>query len=169
MKFWMLPLLLLALLTGCGQAPAAKTAAEAAAVSGTAAEPFSIIFAVPMDAVLETFYGDWNEQRYTQTEGDYEISAHTLLDASVSGRIASLTGRDAAQQTVIQSQRFGMTQTEFSWYDAAQDRACRAAILSDGAYCYELIFSVDADKQAEYNDCIRSVFSSFGLFTDEHY
>ena len=164
-KVWTLSLLF-CLLCGCGVPTAVQTVAEAPVEPE---DPFSIIFAVPMDAVLETFYGDWDEQRYTHAEGDYEILAQVHTDTTVSARIDSLTGRSIQQQTVLESQRFGMTQSEFSWYDAAQDRFCRAAILSDGTYCYELRFSVDADKQKNYQDCIRSVFSSFGLFTDEHY
>lgn len=154
MKRHVFSILLLLFLVGC--APANTQAASAEA-------PYRIVFAIPMDASLETFYSDWALQRYSHNNGDYEITTQVLENTSAAACIATLTGRPVEHQAVIQTERFGMPQYQFAWYDSQSDRLCRAAILEDEHYCYQLIFATDAEKQADYTACIHSVISSLGL------
>ncbi|MDD3165363.1 MAG: hypothetical protein PHS97_05850 [Oscillospiraceae bacterium] len=151
--------LTLGVLAGCG-------AQEIVPTASLEQTPYSIIFAVPTDASLETFSELSNTYHYVQPDGDYEIVSQVCTGKNGAQLITALSGRTMENQTVIKTQRFGMPEYQFAWC-AADGRLNRAAILEDQDYAYLLTFAVAPEKAPIYRESMNTVFSSFGLFSDE--
>ena len=159
MKKWVL-LVFALLLTGCGRTEAMETVADQWDVPAMA-QPRRISVELPGQAeeALETESG-----RLYVTD-DYEIMVETLTGGDLNATVQSLSGKDAADLTVMQTREGDIKRYEFVWACAGEegDRLGRAVILDDGNYHYCL--SVQRPTESEKNSQVvwSQVFQSFSL------
>ncbi len=158
-KYGIMMAVCLFLLSGCANSDTVQAKAQTA--------PYSIVFAIPADTHLEAFSVPTELRRYIQNEGDYEITSESLPNQTAETLALSMTGRSLQSQTTICTERFGMPLYQFVWYTEEDKLMHRGAILEDTDCAYVLTFSVTAEKAVHYTAQMESVFSSFGLYTDE--
>lgn len=137
--------------------------------SAVGEEPFTIIFSVPADAVLETFSQTDAYTVYAHPDGDYQIEAIVLRSADIDEIVSQLTGLVPDAVETIKTKRFSMPEYRFVWYALAEEGGylCRANVLTDAEYSYALVFSARDDTGTTYSACRDAVLGSFGLYTDE--
>ena len=168
-------ILLLGVLTlvGCAakQEPVWETVEDGGEVRQASylGEAYTMMFDVPQDAVLQTFSGEPGKAVYEQADGDYTILSEVLLCADADEAIRRVSGFDADQLSVIETNRFGMPEYQFAWYAGGDEggRIYRADVLVDDLYCYALTFSVREGLGSFYDTTEKQVFASYSLFYDE--
>ena len=135
------------------------------------AKPYAITFCVPEDALEQTLSADTSARVYLGAGGGYEIVSDFLACAEPMDAVQQLTGFAPSQLELVTTTRFGMPEYQFAWSASGDEgaRIYRAAILSDGSYCYTLCFSSAAGLGGTYDSIQLQVFSSFGLYGDENF
>ena len=166
----LLALALTVLLCACvSNIPVWETVDDEVVLPTSARGPSSIVFSVPEGAVRQTFSQNGAPQVYTAPDGSYEITAAVFTESDPNAVIASLTGFDAASLQIVTTTRFGLPEYQFAWTSVSDEAELlhRAAVLSDGPYCYALCISRNADSGTQYDSIQQSVFATFGLYYDE--
>lgn len=165
----------LVLLSGCAGTRAWETVDDTlgdvveTVASAVGEEPFDILFAVPADAVLETFSQTDTYTVYAHPDGDYQIESLVLQTPDIDEIVSLLTGFSPDAVEKIKTKRFSMPEYRFVWYALSDEGGylCRADVLTDTEYSYALVFSTRDDTGTTYSACRDEVLSSFGLYTYE--
>lgn len=163
----------LLLLSGCAGERVWETVSDTpgdlveTVASAMGEEPYEIIFAVPDDAVLETFSQTETYTAYEAADGAYQIESLVLDTPDIDTVISTLTGLVPETVETIKTKRFSMPEYRFVWYALTEEggRLCRASVLTDTEYSYALVFSAREDAGARSRACRDGVLSSFGLYT----
>ena len=168
MKKWCLGLVFL-LLSGCA-APAWETVTDeipAVAVSSWMEDAYSVQFGVPASASLLEERAGW--QVYGTENGELEIETRTFLTSGLESAVRTVSGFESDELTILQTARFGMPQYQFAWVAQTEQgsRLYRANLVLNDTECYAVICSRPEEAGSRYDQEIRRVFSSFGLYTDE--
>ena len=99
---------------------------------------------LPQDAAEEVFAERGARQIYTQPGGGYEITTE-ILDAAPAAR-SSGSCRASTRLRCMSIRAAGRERPvwQFAWYAASDEggRMYRCKVISDGAHCYALTFSV---------------------------
>lgn len=129
---------------------------------------YTMAFDIPADAREQPTQRQ-DVRSYVQRQGDYALTAQTLLASDVDGVIRRLSGYEQSQLQILQTRRFGMQEYQFAWYQEEADggRLCRADVLMDELCAYALVFQVKEGVGDSYAATAQQVFSSFNLFFDE--
>lgn len=158
------------LLAGCSAAPAAWETVddEIVEASGPLEEPYIITFGVPTD-VDDPPVTDGSRCLYVQKDGDYEILSDVFTARNCGEAIRQLSGFEAAELDVLETERFGLPEYRFAWASESDEGTfvSQAALVEDGSYYYALVFSVREGLGGQYADCAEAVFSSFGVYGNE--
>ena len=161
--------LLLGLLAGC----AAPQAVDVFTVDDTLLqEPaalFTIVFAVPTDAVLSVSSDDGLSRCYTAEDGRYTIQTAVRPGVDAQQVLREMTGFSEQELSPIQTSRMGMTQYRFSWCSSDDSGVwiCAGAVLEDADACYCLSFSMPEACARDCRALQMQVLDSFSLFEDE--
>ena len=161
--------LLCLLLSGCST-PVWETVEDeipVAAVSSWLEEAYTVQFGVPESVSLLEEREGW--QVYGTEDGSLEIETRTFLTSGLESAVRTVSGFEAEELTILQTTRFGLPEYQFVWLAQTEQgsRLYRADLVLDGMDCYAVICSRPESAGDDYDQEIRQVFSSFGLFTDE--
>lgn len=107
---------------------------------------------------------------YVINEGELIVSSDTMLASDLNTAVSLLTGREAEELTVVETERFGLPEYRFAWCDTSNQGELRlytADLVMDDIYGYLLLCSTDAAAGNQYDQQIETVFSTFGLYFDE--
>ena len=160
-KLVFIGLALALVLGGCGAKETLETVADDIPAEPVLGQMREISVRLPDGAVSPVLSGE-AEQLYLSE--DYEILVQTCPAGDLNDTVRKLTGFDADQLTVMETEQDGVKRCDFVWASAGEDgeRLGRAAILDDGSYHYCL--SVLRDAEGEKSQVVWSeVFSSFRL------
>ena len=157
-------LALLTVLAGCS-APTFETMGNVVHVGQSDAEPRQTKLSLPADAAVLTASG--TDMLYACA--DYTMSLQTLPAGDLAATVRTLSGYDASQLTVLQSQCDDHSRYDWVWVAAGEEGnvLCRAAVLDDGNYHYSLCVFADADAAAYLTETWNELYSSFCLDTQE--
>ena len=170
MKYrWLLALALVPLLSGCSAPVTWETVDDPTATAPAAVEqPYLTTFGVP-DDVAQPVSGVDGGNLYVQEDGDYEIYSEVLTASDKEAAIRMVSGFDAADLDIVETERFGLPEYRFAWVSASDEGnyVSQASVVEDGSYFYTLIFSVREEAGNQYADCAQAVFASFGVYGNE--
>jgi len=161
---------ILVVLSGCSVEPTWETVDDGAVqVSTVVADPYVILFGLPSDAARDELWETPLNQRYAQTDGDYEIVSTVIAKVGLDEAVFEVSGVEREKLNVLETTRFGLPEYQFAWSEDTDEgnMVFRASLVEDEDYFYGLIFSVKEEEKVRYNDCAEAVFASFGLHGDE--
>lgn len=158
-KLWVIALLALCF-TGCGAEETFETVADELVLQTAQVQPGEIQVQLPEEALLPAMEND-NGTLYLCR--DYDVSVQTLDGGDLNETVRTLSGFDASDLTILETQNEALTRYEFVWSSAGEtgDRMCRAAILDDGHYHYCLSAQIDAELAGAYQEMWNGMFESF--------
>ncbi len=107
---------------------------------------------------------------YMINDGEMIVTSDTLLASDLNTAVSQLSGREAEDLTIMETERFGLPEYRFTWCDTSDQGALRvytADLVLDDIYGYALLCSTDAAAGNLYDQQIEAVFSTFGLYFDE--
>ena len=161
MKQLWIVLLLVSLLTGCGQRKTVETV-EDTMDPPEPAEPREVSVELPGEAAMPTM--EEGGRRYYLCN-DYEITIDTYPSGDLDSTIRDLSGCEPEELTVMKRQEPGADRYEFVWASAGEqgEQLGRAVILDDGDYHYTMSVLRDAENTEKLQVVWRQVFSSFHL------
>lgn len=165
MKKICLILLMIGLLSGCGQVETLETLGEITHVSPTTPQVRQVVLATPDHALLETAVSDAGMRMYA-CDG-YTMVLQTFSAGDLEATVRTLSGYAPENLTILETVCGDHARYDWVWTAAAAegDMICRGAILDDGNYHYALCaigLSENARMlQAGWND----LFDSFCLKT----
>ena len=162
MKTIALALLLMMLLSGCGEKETLETVADDIPLQPVMAQPAQISVRLPDNAVSPVLESDTQQLYFCE---DYEIAIETRSSGDLSGTITALTGFAPEQLTVMHTSPEGVDRYEFVWAAAGEDgdRLGRGVVLDDGSYHYCMSVLRDAENPKKSQVVWSDVFSSFAL------
>lgn len=164
--FFALALLLPALLCACAATQTWETVSDVqpTEVVPALSDALLLDFSVPSGAFADGSE-DGAVRVYTHTDGDYTITARTILSSSLEGVTRRLAGAAPEALSVLQTNRFHLPEYQFVWAESGDEGAllCRADVLCDGDCYYALTFSVREALAPLYAETARDVFSSLSL------
>ena len=171
-QVWLLAALSLLFLSACKPAaePVWETVDDLDVVQTVGIQDtYTMVFDVPMDAVMDTAATQSGRTVYEQKDGDYEIVCETFPASGIEGIVRRLTGFEKDKLDVIETTRFGLPEYRFAWCSDSEEgsRVCRADVIFEAPYCYALTFSVREDAASRYHSTQEQTFASMSLFTDE--
>lgn len=154
-------LLIMALLTGCGEAEVFETVADQQMVS-VMAQPREIKLTLPEDTVLPAMETE-NGTLYMCR--DFDVMVQTMESGDLDATIRAVSGFGREDLTVIETFNGAQDCYEFSWtaVGETEDQVCRCMILDDGNYHYVMTAIVDAELVREYQEIWNGMFETFGL------
>ena len=161
MKYFLLSLLMMALLCGCGQTQTMETLGDTLDAP-VLAQPREVAVDLPGEAAIPTM--EEEGRRYYLCK-DYEITLDRRESGDLRQTIRDLSGYEPEDLTVVSTQAPGARRYDFVWTSAGEqgERLGRAAVLDDGNYHYTLSVLRDADTTESLQVVWRQVFSSFQL------
>lgn len=159
-KVWMV-LGLSVLLAGCGAEVTMETVADEL-VQAASARQKTIQVELPEEAVLPVMETD-NGKLYLCK--DYDVQIQTLDGGDLDETIRTVTGHDAEELTVMQTDDGTNRRSEFVWSAVGEpgELLCRAAVVDDGNYHYVLCATIGAEKAEQYRQIWNGMFASFGI------
>lgn len=106
---------------------------------------------------------------YGDAAGDFLVETSTYLASGLDSAVRQLTGYDTDRLLMIGTTRFGLPEYHFAWYAQTEEggRLHQADLVMDGTCCYAVVCSSLEVSGNAYDQEIRQVFSSFGLYRDE--
>ena len=153
------------LLTGC-QKPQPEREMVQYDASPTLAEStdvYDISIFLPPDVTVQENTSAENRKRYLHNGGAYELYTSVFLADSAESAMRMVTGRQADMLSVIETERFGLPEYRFAWYEEDASANCRADLVQDGDRFYAVVFSVEEEAGNAYNELMAEVFSTIGL------
>lgn len=153
----------LVLLTGCS-VPAWETVEDflpSQPVSGWMETAYEIQIGLPEQAALTWETGGCK----LYEAGNLEIETDTFLASGLNSAVRHLTGYEAEQVSILQTERFDLPEYQFAWYSQTEEggQMCRADLVMDGTVCYAVVCRAPEDAGNVLGEEVRQVFSSFGL------
>ena len=161
MKKYVLFLLILVLLTGCGSEATFETVADEW-VQSAAAPVREILVTLPEDAAVSV-----SESEYGclyQCDG-YEIAIQTLEAGDLDATLRTVTGYSREDLTVMETKLADIRRYDLVWSCMGEqgELVGRARVLDDGNYHYVLTVLAQADRAAELEGVIADLFRSYAL------
>ena len=159
-KMWVI-LLLVLVLTGCGEAEVFETVGDEA-VQPVIARPLEMKLTLPEDTVLPVMETDSGTLYMCE---NYDITVQTMESGNLSGTVRQVTGHEIGDLTIITTEKNEMDCYEFVWTAAGDmgEQVCRGMVLDDGAYHYILTAMADAELVGEYQEIWNGIFESCTL------
>lgn len=163
MKKWVVVLLSVVFLAGCGSAETFETMGQIDHVSATKPTLRSVTVTLPEDAYKEVSDSDTGVTLY-ECEG-YSIYLQTFDSGDLKATIRSVSGFAPENLMVMESTCSDHTRYDWVWTAVAEEGelVCRGAILDDGGYHYSLCVVGDAKAAGKFGDAWNTLFSSFCL------
>lgn len=162
-------LVLMMLLSGCAGAAwetveDINTAIPAASWQEAA---YSIEIGIPSDLALQEQTADWS--LYATENGELEVETRRFLASDMKQAVKTLSGFSADRMTILQTTRFDLPEYQFAWLAQTEQgsRLYRADFVIDGMECYAVVCSRPEEAGMAFDEPIRHVFSTFGLYMDE--
>ena len=154
-------LLVLLMLTGCGQTEVYETVTDELMIS-TAAEPRQIRFDLAQDMLLPAMETDWGQLYLC---GDFDVMIQTMESGDLDDTVFQICGFYPEELTFLQTGSGEIDKYEFVWTSATDggQQIGRATILDDGNYHYSMSATVDAKLMEEYQEIWNGIFESFTL------
>ena len=162
MKTIAVALLLMMLLSGCGEKETLETVADDIPLQPVMAQPAQISVRLPDNAVSPVLESDTQQLYFCE---DYEIAIETRSSGDLSGTVTAMTGFDPEKLTLMHTSPDGVARYEFVWASTGEagDRLGRGVVLDDGHYHYCMTVLRDAQPQKKSQVVWSDVFSSFSL------
>lgn len=166
MKKWLVILVGMLFLTGCGSVETYETLGDVAHLSPTAAQMQQVVLTLPQEAALAVSGGDGEVTVY-ECDG-YMIQLQTFASGDFSKTIRALCGFDPDALTVMESACGDHTRYDWVWTAVAEegDVVCRGAVLDDGGHHYSLCVMASAEDSAALAAQWNGLFASFCLETE---
>lgn len=163
-KLWVI-VLLMGLLTGCGQVETFETLGDIAHVSSTIPQPRQVVLSIPQDVSLEASVSDAGVSMYS-CEG-YTMVLQTFSSGDLSSTVRSLSGYDPDHLQILETTCSDHTRYDWVWTAAAEegDMICRCALLDDGNYHYVLYTMALSGNAKALGEDWNDLFASFCLET----
>ncbi len=160
MKKWLIVLMMLLALPGCGAQETLETVSDT--WEETPVPAAKIHVDLPAEAAVPTLEG---EDRRMYVCQDYEICIETLAGGDLSRTVQTLTGYAMEDLTVVETERSGAKRYDLVWSCTGEtgQRLGRAVILDDGNYHYTMTLLRPADTTETTQIVWRTVFESFSL------
>ena len=154
-------LLVLLMLTGCGQSEVYETVTDELMIS-TAAEPRQIRFDLAQDTLLPAMETDGGQLYLC---GDFDVMIQTMESGDLDDTVFQICGFDLEELTFLQTGTGEIDKYEFVWTSVTDggQQIGRATILDDGNYHYSMSATVDAKLMEEYQEIWNGIFESFTL------
>ena len=162
----LLPLLFL---TGCSR-PAWETVCDTIpSVAALAQDSCAYSISLGMPQELQLAEQDGRTAIYSTAQGEMEVRTETFFASSSETAISYLTAMEPDALTVLRTERFDLPEYQFVWLSATEQgtRLNRADLVMDGMDCYAVVCSTLEQCGNTYDDAMRQVLSTFGLFVDE--
>lgn len=168
MKKLALLIVLCIFLTGCSS-PAWETVDDTMdiPVGSWLDQTYSINISVPQEMKLMEETDSW--KIYSTDSGHMEVETRTFLASDLDTAVAMLTGFQASELNILQTERFGLPEYQFAWVTHTDrgERLCRADMVVDGMDCYAVVCSILEEAGDSYASDVRQVIATFGLYVDE--
>ena len=162
MKWWIL-ISCLFLLTGCAAQPVWETVEDNVELVTQQAN-YDVLLPMPEQAeVIGTHNGDTLYQM-----GSMEVLTTMFYAADYQSAVKHLSGFEAENLNILQTSRFDMPEYQFVWCSQSEEGGMvyRADLLMDGMSCYAVVCGAP-ETDDTFQDGVRQVFSSFGLYAPE--
>ena len=161
MKKYVLFLLLLVLLTGCGSEATFETVADEW-VQSAAAPVREILVTLPEEAAVNVSESDYG--CLYQCDG-YEIAIQTLEAGDLDATLRTVTGYSREDLTVMETKLADIRRYDLVWSCMGEqgELVGRARVLDDGNYHSVLTVLAQADRAAELEGVIADLFRSYSL------
>lgn len=159
-KVWVF-LVMLLVLTGCGEAEVFETVGDEA-VQPVMAQPREMKLTLPEDTILPAMETD-SGTLYMCV--GYDITVQTMESGDLGSTVRQVTGCEIGDLTVITTEKEGVDCYEFVWTAAGDmgEQVCRGMVLDDGAYHYILTAMAAAELVGEYQEIWNGIFESCTL------
>ena len=159
MKKFVLVLVLMLCLAGCGaDTPVMETVADPI-VEQVWWEPQAVSVWLPEDAAAQTMAEGETGECYTW--GECELRIRTLDGGDIRATLRELTGLDPERLTVMEYERDGIQLYQTVWSSTTEDGVLlgRCMVADDGChhYCISLISPEDADVGETYAQICASL------------
>lgn len=156
------------LLTGCSS-PVWETVEDTMDVSAASwvESGYSIDISLPQG--MECLCSEPGWEIYSTANGDFEVETRAFLASDLNTAVYMLTGYEASQMNILQTERFDLPEYQFAWVTCTEQgsKLCRADMVMDGTDCYAVVCSSLENAGDLYASETRRVISAFGLYTDE--
>ena len=153
--------LLALLLCGCRAEETLETVADEW-ITPVMASPREVSVSLPGEASVPAMESE-NGRLYLCE--DYEVSIQTLDSGDLNATIRTVSGYQAEDLTVMETNLDGISRYEFVWTSAGErgDRLGRGVILDDGDYHYVMTVLRDEGTTESSQVVWSEVFRSFSL------
>ena len=160
---------LLMMLSGCAM-PVWETVEDTHPVVPVASwqeEAYEIEIGVPSDLALQEESADW--QLYATADGTFEVETRRFLASDLDDAVRTLSGYASDQLTILKTTRFDLPEYQFAWLALTEQgsRVYRAKLVMNELDCYAVVCSRAETAGTAYEEPMRQVFSTFGLYIDE--
>ena len=161
MKIWLVTVMVLVMLCGCGTQQTWETVADEW-IQPVMVEKQQLLVELPPEAALEVVESDAGTVYSCQ---DYDIYLETWASGDLNSNIRKLTGFDRADLTVMETVNPNWTRYDFVWVSASEEgeQMGRGVILDDGNFHYCLSVLGDADQSDRFRNIWQDIFASVSL------
>lgn len=165
MKKFVLLLMMLVFLTGCGKQYTMETVSDVP-VQPVAAPMHQILVELPKEAAAPTME---TEAGKLYVCDNFTVSQQTLAGGDLAKTIKSVSGFDRDTLKIMHTNWENAKRYDFVWTAAGEGetQVCRACILDDGNYHYVLTATADASEGGQLQSVWRQMFDSFRLVSSE--
>ena len=165
MKKWLVIVILLSLLTGCGATDTFETLGDVPHLNPGTPEMREVILKIPAEAVIAA--SDTVEGISLYECGGYTILLQTFSSGDMRSTIQTLTGFSPEKLTLMESVCGDHTRLDWVWTAGAEegDMVCRGTLLDDGNYHYCLCAMAEANEAEQLSEQWNALFGSFCLET----
>lgn len=163
MKKWMVILVCMLLLSGCGARETFETLGNVPHLPPSLPQMQAVCLTIPGEAALAVSGEDGNMKIY-ECDG-YLMVLQTFDSGDLQKTIRSLSGFSPEQLTVMESTCGDHVRYDWIWTAVAEegDMVCRGAVLDDGGYHYSLYVMAPAGESAGLAAQWNQLFGSFCL------
>ncbi len=165
MKKFLLLVLVLLMLTGCGAQTVFETVDDLP-VSGTTAEAKELLLSLPKEAASPVMQGDDGACLYDC--GAYTLTTQVLPAGDLNGTLEKITGFTGENLSHMKTRQQNLDRYDCVWTCAGEgsDLVGRGVVLDDGAYHYAVTVMTDAQQAGELLSQWNTLLSSVKLSTD---
>ena len=158
-KLWML-LLPALMLWGCGAEPTLEVIGDDYVIATESAAAVWVMWPEEAEAIAE----ESGENRIYFCDS-YTLEIQTMAAGDLDRTLRNVTGFEAEQLTLWQTESDGLTRYECAWSCAGEggDQVARLVLLDDGAYHYAIRVMADADKAGKLAELWNQVLETVSL------
>ena len=166
MKKVLVILLMLLLLTGCGEQETFETVDDMLPVQPVAS-PQQFFVSLPDEAAAPTFQGETGGELYV-CKG-YTIGKQILESGDLEKTVQTLSGRPKEELQILKTAWNGYDRYDFVWTAAGEDglQLGRACILEDGNNQYTLSTLAEENSAGQLRQTLSDMYESCTLLDPE--